>query len=334
MTTDERVQAFARRRFGPTARVEPLAGDASTRRFFRLFPPGLSPLILMVHPEPFELERLPFFQQGRFLAGIGAAVPRLIASYPKDGILAVEDLGDETLQLHLEHCGDDRRRFLYLQAVQMIGLLQGEGTRCLTHDLPAASTVLDARQLREELSFFTRHYVHHLCGSPLTSSQMDTLEAWFEELADQVGGYPRVLCHRDFHSRNLMVKQDRLYMVDFQDARLGPYTYDLASLIQDSYVRLPADLIDEIVAFHKDICRISEPAQAFRRALDRTCLQRNIKALGTFAAQAELRGNRSYLRYIAPTLGSVRARLEQRSAGEADREVLALFSGALDGASR
>jgi len=327
--SDPRVEAFARRRFGETARVVPLEGDASDRRFFRLMAPGLSSLILMVHAEPFDLDALPFFLHARFLHEIGAPVPQIVASYPSDGILVVQDLGDDTMQKHLDRCDAARRRFLYLQAVQVIASLQRDGMRALTPDLPAANTALDAQRLLWELEFFRTHYIEGLLGAPLTSAQNDELTRWFDVLAKEVAGYRSVLCHRDYHSRNLMVKGDRLYMVDFQDARRGPYTYDLASLLRDSYVRLPEDLVEEMMRFFREAAPDGGSEQEFRRAFARTCLQRNIKAVGTFASQAMVRGNRGYLRYIPPTLDSVRARLDERI-GDADAEIIrSLFDGPL-----
>jgi len=327
-TLDGKVAAFARERFGESSTVTRMAGDASDRVFFRLHTPTLSTMVLMVHSEPFELSDFPYFLHSRFLHGIGAAVPQIVASYPADGILVVQDLGDETLQTHLASCDPARRRFLYLQAVRLIALLQQEGTRALTSDLPAANTVLDAERFLFELRFFGEHYVGGLLSSPLTADQDAALQEWFVALARQVASYPRVLCHRDFHSRNLMVKGDRLYMVDFQDARLGPYTYDLASLIRDPYANVPADLARELIDFHREVSRAPEEEGAFRVALDRTCLQRGIKAVGTYASQAMIRGNQSYLKYIHPALDSIRTSLAP-SPDAADREILALFEGPL-----
>ncbi len=325
-----RVAAFARARFGESATVVRMAGDASDRSFFRLHAPSLSSMVLMVHSEPFDLASFPYFMHSRFLQGIGAAVPQIVASYPAEGILVVQDLGDETLQTHLESCDPERMRFLYLQAVRMIALLQQEGTRALTPDLPAANMALDAEKFLFELRFFAEHYTGGLLSSPLTADQDAALREWFVSLARQVAAYPRVLCHRDFHSRNLMVKGDRLYMVDFQDARLGPYTYDLVSLLGDAYVDMPSGLAEELIDFHREVSRAPEPPEVFRAAFDRTCLQRSIKAVGTYASQAMIRGNQSYLRYIRPALDSIRASLSRSDADGADREVLALFEGPLD----
>jgi len=283
----------------------------------------------MVHPEPFRLEDLPFFAHTRFLKDIGADVPEIVGSYPGEGILLLQDLGDETLMTALLTATPSRRLFLYRQAVQILAHLQRAGTRALTPELPASRSALDRDRLLFELRFFSEHYIGGVLGSPLDSSRMARLDAWFETLAETVAGYDRVLCHRDYHSRNLMVKGDRLYMVDFQDARMGPYTYDLASLLRDSYVRLPEDLVEEMLDFYLEAAGRSFPAAGrpggFDDEFEKTCLQRNIKAVGTFAHQAVARGNRKYLPNIPPTLEMIRRNLARR----VESEILDLFEGPL-----
>jgi N-acetylmuramate 1-kinase len=110
---------------------------------------------------------------------------------------------------------------------------------------------------------------------------------------------------------------------------MGPYTYDLASLLRDSYVRLPEDLVEEMIDFFLEATGRStgggaRPA-AFMEAFERTCLQRNIKAVGTFAYQAVARGNRKYLPSIPPTLESIRRNLDRRG----ETGILRLFEGPL-----
>jgi len=331
-----RLLAFARRRFGDKVECDALAGDASDRSFFRIRLPSMSPLVAMVHPEPFRLEDLPFFAHALFLKEIGADVPEIVGSYPGEGILLLQDLGDETLMTSLLTATPSRRLFLYRQAVQILAHVQRAGTRALTPDLPASRTALDRDRLLFEMRFFAEHYIGGVLGSPLDSTRMARLDGWFETLAETVAGYDRVLCHRDYHSRNLMVKGDRLYMVDFQDARMGPYTYDLASLLRDSYVRLPEDLVEEMIDFYLEAAGRSFPDAGrpgafpgrpggFNEEFERTCLQRNIKAVGTFAYQAAVRGNRKYLPSIPPTLEMVRGSLARRG----ESEILDLFEGPL-----
>ncbi len=327
---ERQIRSFLRRRFGEEALCEPLAGDASDRSFFRVRLPGLSPLVAMVHPEPFDLQRLPYALMARFFHEIGAHVPQLVSSHPGEGILLIQDLGDETLLEILGRSTDEQRRLLYRQAVGTIVFLQAEGTRSLTPELPAARAALDRDRLLFELRFFAEHYVGGLLGSPLGKGEADRLDEWFESLAGTVAGYESVLCHRDYHSRNLILRGGRLYMVDFQDARIGPYTYDLASLLRDSYVAVPEEVVEEMLRFYLEAAGRSRPEggglpPGFGEQFEMTCLQRNIKALGTFAYQAVVRGNRRYLADVPHTLEMIRFNLMRRGLPE----IADLFRGPL-----
>jgi aminoglycoside/choline kinase family phosphotransferase len=110
------------------------------------------------------------------------------------------------------------------------------------------------------------------------------------------------LCHRDFHSRNLMRHRGVLYWIDFQDARMGPATYDLASLLRDSYVDLSPEFVAERVEEFRQRALPGESRDAFQRRFDLTSVQRNLKALGTFGYMATVRGIPVYLQYIPRTL--------------------------------
>ena len=122
-----------------------------------------------------------------------------------------------------------------------------------------------------------------------------------------------MLCHRDYHSRNLMLHDGRLYLIDFQDARLGPDTYDLVSLLRDSYVDLDRPRgrrADRVFSGAQE--GVTAPTSAeFRRRFDLMALQRNLKALGTFGYQTTTRGNTVYIQYIPRTLRYVRTNLAE-----------------------
>ena len=111
-----------------------------------------------------------------------------------------------------------------------------------------------------------------------------------------------MLCHRDYHSRNLMVQDRQLYIIDFQDARMGPDTYDLASLLRDSYVDLADQTVDELIAYFLALTGQSEGEREFRDRFNLMALQRNLKALGTFGYQTTARRNPVYIQYIPRTL--------------------------------
>jgi N-acetylmuramate 1-kinase len=151
----------------------------------------------------------------------------------------------------------------------------------------------------------------------------EALTAEFGALARELASEPRVLCHRDYHSRNLMFHMDRLYVIDFQDARMGPDTYDLVSLLRDSYVDLPEHTVSELIAYFLALKGQTGTEREFRERFHRMALQRNLKALGTFGYQTTTRRNPVYIQYIPRTLRHVRDNLEHLPAYARFRELLA-----------
>ena len=120
-----------------------------------------------------------------------------------------------------------------------------------------------------------------------------------------------MLCHRDYHSRNLMLTGGRLCIIDFQDARMGPDTYDLASLLRDSYVDISGNTLDEFIAYFLALKRVTGEDAEFRRRFDVMAVQRNVKALGTFGYQTTSRANPVYIQYMARTLRYTRENLHK-----------------------
>ena len=189
-----------------------------------------------------------------------------------------------------------------LWAVAMLPVLQEEGTRRLPAGHPAGASALDQERFLFELKFFREHYIEGLRGLRLGGNESRALDLFLASLATAAAAPPRVLCHRDFHSRNLLVQNGRLRLVDFQDARLGPPAYDLVSLLRDSYAVLPERFRERLFLAFVEMRRDSLPDTArFRRDFDVVALQRNLKAIGTFAYQAVVRKKDHYLPYIPPT---------------------------------
>src|SRR5204863_8597652 len=122
-------------------------------------------------------------------------------------------------------------------------------------------------------------------GVMLGAEQRQALREEFADIVRELASEPPVLCHRDYHSRNLMLHESQLYIIDFQDARMGPDTYDLVSLLRDSYVDLPEQTVDELMAYFLALKGVRETEDTFRQRFHLMALQRNLKALGTFGYQ-------------------------------------------------
>jgi len=282
-------------------RVVPLTGDASDRRYFRILPRQSESFVLAVYAAPFEYAALPFVNVHDLFASIPVPVPRILGHADDLGVLALEDLGDVTLQAHLGTAPAAAHAALYREAVTFIDALQRRGGELASPAYLPYGVAFDVEKLTWELEFFVRHFLEAYRGVALPAAERQVLSDEWRQMAGELAGEPRVLCHRDYHSRNLMLHGGRLHIIDFQDARMGPDTYDLVSLLRDSYVDLSDIELDELIAYFLALKKLGDAA-AFRRRFDLMALQRNLKALGTFGYQTTTRKNPVYIQYIPRTL--------------------------------
>src|SRR5262249_4989194 len=146
----------------------------------------------------------------------------------------------------------------------------------------------------------------------------------FAAIGTDLASERRVLCHRDYHSRNLMLHDGSLHIIDFQDARLGPDTYDLVSLLRDSYVDITDRELEDLIAYFLALKGVDDAA-GFRRRFDLMALQRNLKALGTFGYQTITRQNAVYIQYMPRTLRYARTNLEKYPRFDRLRGLLSRF---------
>src|ERR1041384_5254599 len=283
------------------AKVVPLTGDASDRRYFRVLLRDEPAQVLAVHPGAIDFESLPFVNVAKLLAEMPVPVPRILGHSDELGVIALQDLGDVTLQAHLGAASPAQHAALYRQAVSFIDTLQRRGAELASRQYIPYGIAFDVEKLTWELQFFTKHFLEAYRGAQLTSAEREALAAEYAAIVEELASEPRVLCHRDYHSRNLMLHDGSLYIIDFQDARMGPDTYDLASLLRDSYVDIADRELEELIAYFIALKGLTD-ATEFRRRFDLMSLQRNLKALGTFGYQTTTRHNPIYIQYIPRTL--------------------------------
>jgi aminoglycoside/choline kinase family phosphotransferase len=321
----ERIDSYLQRSglAGRSPRVVPLTGDASDRRYFRiLFSDGPS-VVLSLYSAPFDFDRMSFVNVARLLEAMPVPIPTVLGHADDIGVLALEDLGDVTLQAHLGAASAAEHAALYREAVALIATLQKRGRELASPEYIPYSVAFDVEKLTWELDFFIKHFVEAYRGVVIANAAREELRREFGVLIEELASEPRVLCHRDYHSRNLMLHHGKLYIIDFQDARMGPDTYDLVSLLRDSYVDLPEQTVEELIAYFLAVKGETGEAARFRKRFDLMALQRNLKALGTFGYQTTARRNPVYIQYIPRTLRYVRNNLEQLPRFARLREVLA-----------
>ncbi len=305
------------------ARTVPLTGDASDRRYFRVLDPGKPSIVLALHAAPFDYETLPFVNVAKLFAQATLPIPQILDHASDLGVLALEDLGDVTLQAHLGAATAEHRR-LYREAVGYIAMLQRRGQETEPDGYLPYTLAFDEQKLGWELDFFVRHFLEGYRGVSLSAAERDALRDEGRSIVQELAAEPRVLCHRDYHSRNLMLHAGHLYMIDFQDARMGPDTYDLASLLRDSYVDLAEEDVSDLIAYFLALKGAGTGYdEDFDRRFDLMSLQRNLKALGTFGYQTTVRQNPVYIQYIPRTLRYVQRNLGRYPRFARLREVLA-----------
>lgn len=276
----------------PAAPLQAIAGDASARRYYRLRrDSGQSPVIL-VHAPPDSQDNPAFLAVRRLLANAGVRVPALYGVDLEHGFLLLEDLGDELLLPRLSAESADA---WYATAGEL--LLRQAAIPAASLDLPD----YDSNLLLEELSRFPEWFCRQLLGLELDAREQGLLHELNGLLVGSALAQPRVFVHRDFHSRNLMVLPDHsLAVIDFQDAVIGPVTYDLVSLLRDCYLRWPQDRIQGWALAHRDALRAQRllpkvDDRTWLRWLDWMGLQRHLKVLGTFARLSLRDGKHGYL---------------------------------------
>ncbi len=262
-------------------------------------------------PNAQEQGRLFCEQQGLF-SRAGLPVPQIYHYEEERGVIFLEDCGDVMLQDLVERQGVNTCYEHYHRAIDWLLQLQA-ATFTIQGNYPAFGWAFDVPKFTYELEFFLTHMLEGLGEQTIPSSHRRQFSRCFQQLAEVLAREPRYLTHRDYHSRNLMVVGKDIKILDFQDTRLGLCQYDLASLLRDSYVYLPEKLVADLLTYYLSRRKCWKlPAleeKHFQRIFILTCIQRNLKALGTFAYQAAECRNPSYLPYIPPTLRYLRLNL-------------------------
>jgi aminoglycoside/choline kinase family phosphotransferase len=309
---DETVARYLAERqdaLGAGVEVRALSGDASTRRYFRLCA-GPRSYVLALYPEPFDPRELSYLSVLERLEEYGLPVPATLDVDGARGVVLQQDLGDVTLQESLRHATPAARDELYREAVDDVARLQLRAAQG-PQKAPCFRIAFDIEKLSWELHYFQKHFLEGLRGADLSVEARASLSEAFHQLSQEIASWPRVLCHRDYHSRNLMAHEGRLYWIDFQDARMGPTSYDLASLLRDAYVDLPDELAEDLKERFRQQAVPDEARAVFGRRYDLMCVQRNLKTLGTFGYMATVRQNPVYLQYVPRTIAHARRNLSR-----------------------
>jgi aminoglycoside/choline kinase family phosphotransferase len=323
---------------GRPLECEPMPGGASTRRYFRVKHAGGTAVAMFV-PDGAKPEeaakgdasaaaRWPFLEVRDLLAARGVDVPALHGEDTATGWVLLEDLRDDTLAVYLA-ANPDRRTALYTRAVTDLARAQ-----TALDALPAGSVVA-TRAFDEDLLGWEVHHFREWAlearGVTLGAEDRATYDGTAARLAGRIAAWPRSFVHRDYQSRNLMVRPgEALCWIDFQDALLGPRVYDLVALLNDSYQVFDRDFVE---ARLDEYARARGLGAAERRQLGRefdlVTVQRKLKDAGRFVFIDRVKGNPSFLRFVEPTIAKVRSSLARLGDDDDMRALSALLARVL-----
>lgn len=287
--------------------ITALTGDASTRRYYRLNTNDKTYVACLDHPSKDGFNYFVSVQE--FLKSKGLRVPNIIDTNLERGYILQEDLGDKTLLQHLAQLGSVSEEFnVYKTIVDELLKL---------HTIPESELdsnalfdrAFDFEKYMEEIEFTYKFFFGRFLKVKDEGVKQNFLN-FYSPVCRRLANEKMVLTHRDFHSRNVMVKDGDFIMIDFQDARMGIPQYDLVSLLEDSYYDLMGDNKKQLIQYYYDQLPTEIHGQEnflnFYDLYKDMLLQRAIKAIGSFSYIYELRKDVRYIKYIGYTLEKIR----------------------------
>ena len=286
-----------------------LTPDASVREYYRIPWNNAVSAIVALYPEPFAAATQPFLDVTNLFQAAGLPVPEIYDVDEKRGLIIQEDFGDRQLFDYYRSATEDDCERLLESAINLIARIQGATQLAFERKSIASKLAFDFDKLNWELGFFVEHFFSSLRKERLNKKLAGKLQQELNTLAQELADKPRVLCHRDFHSSNLLVDAaGELRVIDYQDARQGPASYDLVSLLLDRVTRPPslARIRAGRLLFLEERVAIGLPRidnEEFTTEFRLMTIQRVLKAIGTFSFQIGVRGRGgTYARYIQPML--------------------------------
>jgi aminoglycoside/choline kinase family phosphotransferase len=284
--------------------IESLTGDASTRRYYRIFCTKATYVVCLDNPS--EEENL-FVKKQRFLEKHGVRVPRVLDCIPAKGYILEEDLGDVTLLQDLTTLNNISEEMeVYKKVIDQLITI---------HKIDVSESELfrdkfDEAKLMNEIDFTNKFFLKILLKNTDENIQKMISEE-FRIICKRVSEKKMCLTHRDFHSRNIMNTDNDLVIIDFQDARLGIPQYDLASLLDDCYYSLNSSNREDLIRYYYDGMKDNLSDQlnyeTFVEYYNEIALQRVFKAVGSFSYIYELRKDERYLKYIGFAMEKIKA---------------------------
>jgi len=258
-----------------------------------------------------KLTELPFISVLKYLEAGGIRVPALYGADVKAGLVFLEDLGDIQVGTYVKDGDIEARRKWYRKAIDILIDFQLHNSKSEDKDFIGYQREFDNELLMWECEHYLEWGIEALYDTKLNSEERLQIQKHFDKICKSLRELPQILVHRDFQSRNMMVLDgEELALIDFQDALVGPWPYDLVALLRDSYVDLQEELLDELIEYYcvkyekAFACQVDKTA--FMKAFYLQALQRKLKDSGRFVFIDRVKKNDSYLQFIPQSLSYVK----------------------------
>jgi len=250
-----------------------------------------------------------FINVSRFLKSIGVNVAEIYHYSKSDRLLVLQDLGDGLMSRLVENAQEDVKRRYYRRAIDLLVSIQQKAQNLQKTKCVAFERSFDEDLLNWEFDHFLEYGIEERLGIKVDENDKKTFSDWTRKISKIIRQFPYGFTHRDFQSRNILLVNESLYLIDFQDALMGPSVYDLVSLLRDSYVRLSQPLVDELVGYYCEKC--GREYRSLRREFDIVTCQRKLKDAGRFVFIDRVKKNPNFLKYIPVSLEYVREAFER-----------------------
>ncbi len=312
MTRQLLIDNFLNDYFGDEYQVVSLAGDASFRRYHRIYQGDNSYLLMDAPP---TLESVQSFVDVATVLAEVVNVPDILKQDIANGLLLLQDFGETEFahKLILSH-DKDANAELYGQAMTEIGNIQRlDSTKSAVANHIA---LYDSKKLHDEMALFIDWFVPFI-GYELSDNDKQLWQALTSQVVDEVLTQPQVVVHRDYHSRNLMIDKNspRLGVIDFQDALIGAYSYDLVSLVRDAYIDVSEEWVMARLREYHAINGVAKAFDDFVKDVNVMGVQRHLKVLGIFVRLCQRDGKTRYLSNIPKVWSDLNIELTELSDG-------------------
>jgi aminoglycoside/choline kinase family phosphotransferase len=304
--------------------VEKLTGDASTRKYYRIWTSKNSYVACLDNPTE---EEPSFVKLQRVLFNEKVRVPLIYDKELGTGYLLEEDLGDVTFLKDIALVSNKKEEYaFYKTAIDLMAAIHNVDVRKYK-DEPFAKLAFDTEKLYAEMEFTKKYFLKLYLGLDVTSASVEALYKKLYDVCYTLSCEPRVLVHRDYHSRNIMIKNGEQVVIDFQDARMGTPLYDLVSLLEDCYYQLENDNKEELIKYYyESYFKKIDPSKSyegFKYIYDLMSIQRVFKAIGSFAYIYADRKDLRYVKYIGYAFEKVRSIMLKHEDFSRERKILA-----------